>query len=54
MSLIVYLIALFVVGLFVGALAAILIEPIAAMLLQLAVSRQRVYLADATAAKLLG
>ena len=39
---------------FVGALAAILIAPVAAMLLQLAVSRQREYLADATAAKLLG
>jgi len=38
----------------VGALAAILIAPLAAALLQLAVSRQREYLADATAAKLLG
>jgi heat shock protein HtpX len=39
---------------FVGALAAIIIAPIAAMLLQLAVSRQREYLADATAARFLG
>jgi heat shock protein HtpX len=39
---------------FIGSLAAILIAPLAAMLLQLAVSRQREYLADATAAKLLG
>jgi len=39
---------------FVGALAAIIIAPIAAMILQLAVSRQREYLADATAAKYLG
>lgn len=38
----------------VGQLAAILIAPLAAMLLQLAVSRQREYLADATAADLLG
>jgi len=39
---------------FVGALAAIIVAPIAAMLLQLAVSRQREYLADATAARFLG
>jgi heat shock protein HtpX len=39
---------------FVGALAAIIIGPIAAMILQLAVSRQREYLADATAATYLG
>jgi len=39
---------------FVGMLAAILIAPIAAMLLQFAVSRQREFLADATAAELLG
>jgi heat shock protein HtpX len=38
----------------VGTIAAILIAPIAAMLLQLAVSRQREFLADATAADLLG
>jgi heat shock protein HtpX len=39
---------------FVGAIAAILLAPLAAMLLQLAVSRQREYLADATAARFLG
>jgi heat shock protein HtpX len=38
----------------VGMMAAILVAPIAAMLLQLGVSRQREYLADATAADLLG
>jgi heat shock protein HtpX len=38
----------------VGTLAAVLIAPMAAMLLQFAVSRQREYLADATAAELLG
>jgi heat shock protein HtpX len=38
----------------VGALAAIIVLPFAAMLLQLGVSRQREYLADATAAKFLG
>ena len=38
----------------VGSLAAIIVAPIAAMILQLAVSRQREYLADATAAKYLG
>ena len=37
-----------------GTIAAILIAPIAAMLIQLAVSRQREYLADATAARMLG
>ncbi|MGZ4382618.1 MAG: zinc metalloprotease HtpX [Gaiellaceae bacterium] len=38
----------------VGVLATIIIAPIAASLLQLAVSRQREYLADATAARTLG
>ena len=38
----------------VGMLAAIIVAPMAAMILQLAVSRQREYLADATAASYLG
>ncbi len=39
---------------FVGAIAAIILAPLAAMLLQLAVSRQREFLADETAAGWLG
>jgi heat shock protein HtpX len=39
---------------FLGVLAAIIVAPLAAMILQLAVSRQREYLADATAAEYLG
>jgi len=39
---------------FVGVIAAIIVAPLAATLLQLAVSRQREYLADATAADFLG
>jgi heat shock protein HtpX len=38
----------------VGALVAIIVAPMAAIILQLAVSRQREYLADATAASYLG
>jgi heat shock protein HtpX len=38
----------------VGALATIVLAPLAAMLLQLSISRQREYLADATGAKILG
>jgi heat shock protein HtpX len=38
----------------IGLLATVILAPIAAALLQLAVSRQREYLADATAARLLG
>ncbi len=38
----------------VGSIAAILLAPIAAMVLQMAVSRQREFLADETAARLLG
>ncbi|MFN0155092.1 MAG: zinc metalloprotease HtpX [Gaiella sp.] len=37
-----------------GAIAAMIVGPIAALLLQMAVSRQREYLADATAARILG
>lgn len=37
-----------------GSLAAMVLAPVGAMVLQLAVSRQREYLADATAARLLG
>jgi heat shock protein HtpX len=38
----------------IGLLATLILAPIAAAMLQLAVSRQREYLADATAARLLG
>jgi heat shock protein HtpX len=38
----------------IGSILAILVAPVAAMMLQLAVSRQREFLADATAAELLG
>jgi heat shock protein HtpX len=38
----------------IGVLVAIVVAPMAAMILQLAVSRQREYLADATAAKYIG
>ena len=38
----------------VGTIVAIMVAPLAAMLLQLAISRQREYLADNTAAELLG
>ncbi len=39
---------------FIGVLVAIIVAPLAATILQLAVSRQREYLADATAAQYLG
>jgi heat shock protein HtpX len=38
----------------VGVLVAVIVAPLAATILQLAVSRQREYLADATAAQFLG
>src|SRR4029079_4153767 len=37
-----------------GSIVAILVAPVAAMMLQFAISRQREFLADATAAELLG
>jgi heat shock protein HtpX len=39
---------------FIGALVAMLVAPLAATLVQLGISRQREYLADATAARMLG
>jgi heat shock protein HtpX len=39
---------------FIGALATIILAPLAAALLQLAVSRQREFLADATGARIMG
>ena len=38
----------------IGALAMIVLAPIAAMIIQLSISRQREYLADATGAQILG
>lgn len=38
----------------IGSIVAILVAPVAAMMLQFAISRQREFLADATAAELLG
>ena len=38
----------------IGAIVALIVGPIAAMLLQLGISRQREYLADATAARVIG